>query len=114
MPIDPKSTALLLIEYQNDFTTGGGVLHEGVEGVMESTNMLAHSVQVANQARAAGVSVMFAPISFAKGYREITADPHDILKGVVDEIVDAVNRRDVGSSPTVPQIKWRVIQRIYE
>jgi hypothetical protein len=103
---------------------------------MESTNMLAHSVQVANQARAAGVSVMFAPISFAKGYREITADPHGILKGVVDEIVDAVNRRDVGSSPTsgsifishshpskqppknsknalllgdsVPQIKWRV------
>src|ERR1700758_2358263 len=84
MPIDPKTTALLLIEYQNDFTSEGGALHQGVKAVMESTNMLTNSVQVANQARAAGVTVMFAPISFAKGYREITADPYGILKGVVD------------------------------
>jgi nicotinamidase-related amidase len=84
MPIDPKTTALLLIEYQNDFTSEGGALHPGVKAVMESTNMLANSVQLANQARAAGVTVMFAPISFAKGYREITAHPYGILKGVVD------------------------------
>jgi ureidoacrylate peracid hydrolase len=84
MPIDPKTTALLLIEYQNDFTSEGGVLHQGVKSVMQSTNMLANSVQAANQARAAGVTVMFAPISFAKGYGEITPDPYGILKGVVD------------------------------
>src|ERR1700728_1376169 len=84
MPIDPKTTALLLIEYQNDFTSEGGALHQGVKAVMESTNMLANSVEVATQARAAGVTVMFAPISFAKGYGEITADPYGILKGVVD------------------------------
>jgi nicotinamidase-related amidase len=41
-------------------------------------------VQLAKQARAAGVTVMFAPISFAKGYGEITAHPYGILKGVVD------------------------------
>jgi ureidoacrylate peracid hydrolase len=84
MPIDPKTTALLLIEYQNDFTSAGGALHQGVQAVMQSTNMLANSVHVANQARVAGVTVMFAPISFAPGYREITADPYGILKGVVD------------------------------
>ena len=84
MPIDPKTTALLLIEYQNDFTSEGGALHQGVKAVMESTNMLANSVQAADQARAAGVTVMFAPISFAKGYGEITPDPYGILKGVVD------------------------------
>jgi ureidoacrylate peracid hydrolase len=84
MPIDPKTTALLLIEYQNDFTSEGGALHQGVKAVMQSTNMLANSVQAANQARAAGVTVMFAPISFAKGYGEITPDPYGILKGVVD------------------------------
>ena len=84
MPIDPKTTALLLIEYQNDFTSEGGALHQGVKAVMQSTNMLANSVQAADQARAAGVTVMFAPISFAKGYGEITPDPYGILKGVVD------------------------------
>ncbi len=84
MPIDPKTTALLLIEYQNDFTSEGGALHQGVKAVMQSTNMLVNSVEAANQARAAGVTVMFAPISFAKGYGEITPDPYGILKGVVD------------------------------
>jgi nicotinamidase-related amidase len=84
MAIDPKTTALLLIEYQNDFTTQGGALHEGVKAVMESTQMLDHSVEVAKRARAAGVTVMHAPISFAKGYGEITAHPYGILKGVVD------------------------------
>jgi nicotinamidase-related amidase len=84
MPIDPKTTALLLIEYQNDFTTEGGALHNGVKAVMESTNMLANTQRVASEARAAGVTVMFAPISFARGYREITSEPYGILKGVVE------------------------------
>jgi nicotinamidase-related amidase len=84
MPIDPKTTALLLIEYQNDFTSKGGALHDGVKSVMESTNMLANTEQLTSKARAAGVTVMFVPISFAEGYREITSDPYGILKGVVD------------------------------
>jgi len=84
MAIDPKTTALLLIEYQNDFTSEGGALHAGVRPVMESTNMLANTVQAAAKARAAGVTVMFAPISFAEGYGEITPEPYGILKGVVD------------------------------
>jgi ureidoacrylate peracid hydrolase len=46
--------------------------------------MLANTVHLATKARAAGVTVMFAPISFAKGYREITSEPYGILKGVVD------------------------------
>jgi len=84
MAIDPKTTALLLIEYQNDFTSEGGALHAGVKPVMESTNMLANTVQAAAKARAEGATVMFAPISFAEGYREITPEPYGILKGVVD------------------------------
>jgi ureidoacrylate peracid hydrolase len=84
MPIDPKTTALLLIEYQNDFTSEGGALHAGVKPVMESTNMLANTVHAASKARASGVTVMFAPISFAPGYREITSTPYGILKGVVE------------------------------
>jgi ureidoacrylate peracid hydrolase len=84
MPIDPKTTALLLIEFQNDFTSEGGALHAGVKSVMDRTNMLANTTHAASTARAAGVTVMFAPISFAQGYREITSTPYGILKGVVN------------------------------
>jgi nicotinamidase-related amidase len=51
---------------------------------MQSNNMLANTIEVANKARAAGVTIMHAPISFAEGYGEFTANPYGILKGVVD------------------------------
>ncbi|TGD84963.1 cysteine hydrolase [Mycolicibacterium sp. CH28] len=84
MNIDPKTTAVVLIEYQNDFTTDGGVLHEAVSEVMEKTGMLGHTREVVAAARNAGVTVMHAPITFAEGYGEITKHPYGILKGVVD------------------------------
>ncbi len=84
MAIDPKTTALVLIEYQNDFTSEGGVLHGAVSAVMDRTGMLANTKQVVEAARAAGVTVMHAPISFVEGYNEISSHPYGILKGVVD------------------------------
>jgi nicotinamidase-related amidase len=84
MTIDPNSTAVVLIEYQNDFTTDGGVLHEAVAEVMAKTGMLAHTRNVVVAARSAGAAVMHAPITFAEGYGEITNHPYGILKGVVD------------------------------
>jgi nicotinamidase-related amidase len=82
--MNPKTTALVLIEYQNDFTSPGGVFHDGVKDVMKSTNMLANTVAVVAQARKAGVAVMHTPIAFAEGYGELTGEPYGILKGVVD------------------------------
>ena len=84
MPIDPATTAVVLIEYQNDFTSEGGVLHGAVEEVMTKTDMLANTKRVVEAARKAGATVMHAPISFAAGYSEISAQPYGILKGVVD------------------------------
>jgi ureidoacrylate peracid hydrolase len=82
--MDPKTTALVLIEYQNDFTSPGGTLHEAVKPVMESTNMLANTKEAAAQVRAAGGTVVHAPITFVEGYGEISPEPYGILKGVVD------------------------------
>ncbi len=79
----PNTTALLLIEYQNDFVSEGGAQHEAVQAVMAETGMLAHSRTVVEQARALGVTVMHAPISFADGYPEIPSDPYGILAGIV-------------------------------
>lgn len=101
MAIDPKTTAIVLIEYQNDFTSDGGALHGAVQKVMDKTGMLDNTRRLVAQARAAGVTIVHAPISFAPGYNEITTHPYGILKGVVDssafvkgswgaEIVDAL------------------------
>ncbi len=84
MSIDPKTTAVVLIEYQNDFTSEGGVLHGAVEEVMDKTEMLAHTHEVVEAARTAGATIMHAPIMFAEGYHEISSHPYGILKGVVD------------------------------
>ncbi|MDX6310254.1 MAG: ureidoacrylate peracid hydrolase [Nocardioidaceae bacterium] len=84
MSIDPSTTAVVLIEYQNDFTTDGGVLHEAVSAVMDKTDMLTNTKRVVDKARTAGATVMYAPITFAEGYNELSSHPYGILKGVVD------------------------------
>ncbi len=84
MSLDPATTAVVLIEYQNEFTSDGGALHGAVAEVMDKTNMLANTKEVVAAARAAGATIMHAPITFASGYNEIGAHPYGILKGVVD------------------------------
>lgn len=82
--MDPKTTALVLIEYQNDFTTPGGTLHDAVKGVMESNNMLANTVETVAKARELGAAIIFTPITFTDDYHELSSQPYGILKGVVD------------------------------
>jgi nicotinamidase-related amidase len=100
MAIDPKTTALVLIEYQNDFTSEGGVLHGAVSEVMDKTGMMANTLEVVDAARSAGATVMHAPITFAEGYNEISSHPYGILNGkafikgswgaaIVDELAPA-------------------------
>jgi len=84
MSIDPATTAVVLIEYQNEFASKGGALHGAVEKVMAETNMLANTVSLVAWAHHHGIAVMHAPISFAAGYRELSKHPYGILKGVVD------------------------------
>ena len=82
--MSPETTALVLIEYQNDFTTEGGALHEAVKPVMQSTGMLGHTVSLVKQARDSGALIVYSPISFAADYHELSKSPYGILTGVVD------------------------------
>jgi nicotinamidase-related amidase len=79
----PHRTALLLIEFQNDFTAEGGAQHAAVQGVMGRTNMLAHARSVAGEARRRGATILHAPIAFAENYPEIPPEPYGILAGIV-------------------------------
>ena len=109
MQLKPEETAVVLIEYQNDFTSDGGALHGAVAEVMDKTGMLGNTAALVEAARAAGATIIHAPIAFAEGYGEITDEPYGILKGVVDsnafvkgawgaEIVDALARSQATSS----------------
>jgi ureidoacrylate peracid hydrolase len=82
--MDPKSTAVVLIEYQNDFTTVGGTLHQAVTPVIAKTNMLANTIETVRKARELGATIIYAPITFTEDYRELSPSPYGILKGVVD------------------------------
>jgi nicotinamidase-related amidase len=86
MDVNPSKTAVVLIEYQNDFTSDGGALHGAVKDVMDDTGMLANSQKMVDEARRAGATIVHAPITFAEGYGEL-GDPgkvYGILKGVID------------------------------
>lgn len=82
--LDAKETAVVMIEFQNDFTTEGGALHGAVKDVMESTDMLNNAQETVAKAREMGATIIHAPITFAEGYPELGDHPYGILKGVVD------------------------------
>jgi nicotinamidase-related amidase len=62
----PKDTAICFIEYQNEFATEGGKLHDSVKDVMEKTNMLENSKKLADAARKSGCLIVHCPIEYDK------------------------------------------------
>jgi nicotinamidase-related amidase len=82
-PMRPETTALVLVEFQNDFTSPGGALHDAVAQTMAESGMLANTVATVAAAREAGAQIVFAPITFQPGYFEIAESPYGILAGVV-------------------------------
>eukprot|EP00898_Chlorokybus_atmophyticus_P008504 jgi/Chlat1/8655/Chrsp87S00665 len=81
--IEAAETALLLIEFQNEFCKEGGAMHDAVKDCMAHTNMLANAAEAARAARASGVSVLHAPIGFEDDYRELSPNPYGILAGAI-------------------------------
>lgn len=66
--LDPSKTALVLIEFQNEFCTENGKLHNQVRENMEHTDMLNNTKHVIEEVihSDAGVKIFFAPIVFDK------------------------------------------------
>lgn len=82
--MEPSTTAVVLIEFQNDFTSEGGALHGAVADSMAETGMLDKAAALLEKVRETEATVIHSPIQFAEGYNEITKHPYGILKGVVD------------------------------
>jgi len=59
--VHPKKTALVLIEFQNEFASRGGQLYDGVKSEMFRTDMVKKTVMLAEVARSAGAHVFHVP-----------------------------------------------------
>lgn len=60
----PSTTAILLIEFQNEYASKSGKLHANVKDVLESTQMLSKTLELANFARSRGVRIIHIPILY--------------------------------------------------
>ena len=66
LALNPLETAVIFIEYQNEFTTEGGALHDDVKECMEDTGMIDNSKKVMDAARELGALIVHVPIIFEK------------------------------------------------
>ena len=94
MAIDAHKTAVVFIEYQNEFATEGGKLHEAVKGTMGG--MLGSSAAVADAARVAGATVMHAPITFKEDASDNPNKGVGILAGCAENKFFTEGTRKLG------------------
>lgn len=75
-------TALVLIEFQNEFACEGGKLNPAVKDCMAHTNMIQNSMRVVEEARKKGLLVVHCPITFSDAFNELSASPYGVLAGI--------------------------------
>jgi ureidoacrylate peracid hydrolase len=78
-----KETAVVLIEFQNDFCKTGGKLHDGVKAEINRQGTIPNAVKLAEGARKKGAVVIHAPFIFNPKY----CDEHQ-MKGIVKAVAD--------------------------
>jgi len=79
--ISMDTLAVVMIECQNEFATAGGKLHDGVQAVMQSNDMLPKAISVCDFARSNGAKVFHVPISFQGNGSDNPNKGLGILKG---------------------------------
>ena len=80
--LDLSKTALLYIEFQNEFATEGGKLYPAVEASIKKNDTLTNALSLLTAARSKGLKILHAPIKFSDDYRELSKDSYGILNNV--------------------------------
>ena len=81
--MDPKTTALLLIGYQNDYFSPFGVLHKAIEEPARVTGTLQNTLALLDRLVPSSVLMVTTPIVFTPDYSELK-EPVGILKVIKD------------------------------
>ena len=78
-----KETAVILIEFQNEFCKEGGILHDGVKDEISRQGTITNAVKLAEGAREKGAMVIHAPFVFNEKYFK----DHEMI-GIVKAVAD--------------------------
>lgn len=105
--MDPSTTALVLIGYQNDYFANDGVLHSVVEDSTE--DVLSNTLTLLKALEPTDVLIITTPIIFTPDYSELT-EPVGILK-IIKEV--GAFKADTMGAQTIPEIH-RFGERIVE
>jgi len=82
--MDPKKTAILLVDDDNDFLSEDGKLYGAVKEVLQNNDVVANINDLVNKARTKGVTIVHVPIVFSVDYHEMGDEPYGIFKVVKD------------------------------
>lgn len=78
-----KETAVILIEFQNEFCKEGGILHDGVKDEISRQGTITNAVKLAEGAREKGAMVIHTPFVFNEQYFK----DHEMI-GIVKAVAD--------------------------
>ena len=97
----PKETAVVLIEFQNEFCKAGGKLFDGVKGEISRQGTIPNAVKLAAGARKKGAMVIHAPFIFNPEY----CDKHQ-MTGIVKAVADGnAFRADTWGAAIIDELK---------
>ncbi len=82
--MNPKKTAIVLVDDDNDFLSEGGKLHGAIKEELQSNQVVDNINDLIGKARTKGVTIVHVPIMFSADYREIGEAPYGVFKLVKD------------------------------
>lgn len=72
--MNSKETAILLIEFQNEWLSSDGSLHFIIKDQLEQKNLVTNTHYLLQEARKKGVTIIHVPLSFTLNYQEVQPD----------------------------------------
>ena len=107
--MNTRTTALVLIGFQNDYFATDGTLHSVIEETAQATGVLKNTVNLIEQLSSSPLLMISTPIQFTPDYSEVV-DPVGILKVVKES---GAFRAGSKGSQTIPELR-RFGDRIIE
>jgi len=108
--VNRNKTALLLIEFQNEFASPGGKLHDSVKSEMDRTDMVKNAVTLAAVARSVGAHVFHLPLILKKDGSDNPNQNLGILNNVRDKKLFVANTWNAKIiDELMPQAKDKIV-----